>query len=61
MEKKKANVSDGATLANAKQFNENPSDEAAAALISDANKFLQIQETKGMFDMKLYFFIASIE
>lgn len=53
LEKKKANVSDGATLANAKQFNENPSDEAAAALISDANKFLQIQETKGKRDQGL--------
>jgi len=44
---KKSGVSDGAAKANAKQFTDDVKDDVAAAVISQANKFLQIQETKG--------------
>jgi len=47
---KKSGVSDGAAKANAKQFTDDVKDDAAAAVISEANKFLQIQETKGKKD-----------
>lgn len=47
---KKSGVSDGAEKANAKQFTTDVKDDAAAAVISEANKFLQIQETKGKKD-----------
>ena len=43
-------MSDGAAKANAKQFTDDVKDDAAAAVISEANKFLQIQETKGKKD-----------
>lgn len=43
-------MSEGAAKANAKQFNDDVKDDAAAAVISEANKFLQIQETKGKKD-----------
>jgi len=50
---KKAGVSDGAAKANAKQFTNDVKDDAAAAIISEANKFLQIQEVKGKKDQGL--------
>lgn len=43
-------MSDGAAKANAKQFTDDVKDDVAAAVISQANKFLQIQETKGKKD-----------
>ena len=54
---KKSGVSDGAAKANAKQFNDDVKDDAAAAVISEANKFLQIQETKGKKDQGKAYFI----
>ena len=49
-------MSDGAAKANAKQFTDDVKDDAAAAVISEANKFLQIQETKGKKDQGKVFF-----
>ena len=56
-------MSDGAAKANAKQFTDDVKDDAAAAaVISEANKFLQIQETKGKKDQgKVFYFISGFD
>jgi len=53
LDKKRAKVDDGAAKANAKQFSEDIQDEAAAALMTDANIFLDKQEKKGKKDQGL--------